>query len=164
MANTLVVDTRCAEETQELGRVVGEMAQPGDVYLLTGPLGAGKTCLTQGIARGLGVAGHVRSPSYVLMNRYPGRLTLHHLDLYRLYGPLEAWDLGLDEPLFGDGVCVVEWADRAAELFPEDCLWIGLNYAAGDSDRRLTFWASAPRYAAVLTRLAEACPAVRGVT
>ncbi len=115
---------------------MGELAQPGDIYLLTGPLGAGKTCLTQGIARGLEVSGYVRSPTFVLMSRYRGRLPLYHVDLYRLGGPEEAWDLGLDEQLFGGGVCVVEWADRASDLFPEEGLWVGLDYVEWDSAAR----------------------------
>ncbi len=134
MSSTLTIITRSPEDTRRLGHVIGEQAQPGDIYLLTGPLGAGKTCLTQGIGQGLAVAGHPRSPTFVLMNRYRGRLTLHHMDLYRIGSPLEAWDLGLDEYLEGDGVCVIEWADQAEEFFPEDSLWIGLDYAGeGDS-------------------------------
>ena len=118
-----------------MGRNIGENASAGDVFLLTGPLGAGKTCLTQGIALGLEIEGYVRSPTFVLMTRHHGRLTLHHVDLYRMGSPAEAWDLGLDEQLFGEGVCVIEWADRAAEIFPEDCLWIDLDYHQ-DNDKR----------------------------
>ena len=129
MSSSLTIITNSPEETQQVGRIIGAAAQAGDVYLLTGPLGAGKTCLTQGIAWGMGVTGHPRSPTFVLMNRYQGRLTLHHMDLYRIGSPLEAWDLGLDEYLGGNGVCVIEWADQAEELFPEDSLWIGLDYA-----------------------------------
>jgi tRNA threonylcarbamoyladenosine biosynthesis protein TsaE len=125
----LKLRTRTSEETQQVGRLIGQQAQPGDIYLLTGPLGAGKTRLTQGIAWGLGVTGYARSPTFVLMTRYQGRLTLHHLDLYRINDPLEAWDLGLDDQLSGDGVCVVEWADQAEEVFPQDALWIALDYA-----------------------------------
>jgi tRNA threonylcarbamoyladenosine biosynthesis protein TsaE len=135
----LKIQTNTPEETQQVGRIIGQQAWPGDIYLLTGPLGAGKTCLTQGIAWGLGVIGYARSPTFVLMTRYQGRFTLHHLDLYRIKDPLEAWDLGLDEQLSGDGVCVVEWADRAEEVFPEDALWIALDYAvhtqANDRDK-----------------------------
>lgn len=120
--------TSSPEATQQVGRIIGEQAQPGDIYLLTGPLGAGKTCLTQGIAWGLGVVGHPRSPTFVLITRYQGRLTLHHMDLYRISDPQEAWDLGLEEFLVGDGVCVIEWADQAEELFAEDALWINLDY------------------------------------
>ena len=127
-----------AEFTQELGKVIGETVSAGDVILLTGELGAGKTCLTQGIALGLGVQGYVRSPTFVLMTRHYGRLTLHHIDLYRMGSPAEAWDLGLDEQLFGEGLCVIEWADRAAEIFPEDCLWINLDYGPDSDSRDIT--------------------------
>ena len=135
MGATLRIQSPGHEFTQDLGRIIGEHASPGDVFLLTGPLGAGKTCLTQGIALGLGVEGYVRSPTFVIMTRHQGRLTLHHVDLYRMGSPAEAWDLGLDEQLFDEGVCVIEWADRAPEIFPEDCLWIDLDYGE-DPDRR----------------------------
>ena len=154
MAPELRIKSRGPEETQTVGRVIGERAQPGDIYLLTGPLGAGKTCLTQGIAMGLEVAGYVRSPTFVLMSRYRGRLPLYHVDLYRLGGPEEVWDLGLDEELFGDGVCVVEWADRASELFPADCLWVSLDYGENECQRVITFPQSSARYCPVLQGLA----------
>ena len=136
-----------------MGRVLGEWAQPGDVFLLTGPLGAGKTCLTQGLAWGLGVVEYARSPTFVIMTRYRGRMTLYHFDLYRINDPLEAWDLGLDEQLFGDGACVVEWADRAGELFPPDCLWIDLDYAEDGEGRTITFMETPPRYEPMLDYL-----------
>ncbi|MDA1129696.1 MAG: tRNA (adenosine(37)-N6)-threonylcarbamoyltransferase complex ATPase subunit type 1 TsaE [Chloroflexi bacterium] len=132
---TLHIKSPGPDFTNSLGRTIGEHALAGDVLLLTGPLGAGKTCLTQGIALGLGVEGYVRSPTFVLMTRHQGRLTLHHVDLYRVEGAAEAWDLGLDEQLFGEGVCVIEWADRAAEIFPEDCLWIDLDYDEKEDQR-----------------------------
>ena len=97
MHNAVTIHTNNAEETRRIGRIIGENASPGDVYLLTGPLGAGKTCLTQGIAQGLGVDGHARSPTFVLLTRYRGRLTLQHADLYRINHPAEAWDLGLED-------------------------------------------------------------------
>ena len=128
------IHTHSPEETQQVGRIMGEEARPGDIYLLTGPLGAGKTCLTQGIAWGLRVLQHARSPTFVLMTRYQGRLTLYHFDLYRIGGPLEAWDLGVEEQLEGDGVCVVEWADQAEEIFPEHALWVRLDYAAAGGE------------------------------
>ena len=84
------------------------------------------------------VEGYVRSPTFVLMTRHHGRLTLHHVDLYRMGSAAEAWDLGLDEQLFSDGICVIEWADRATELFPEDCLWIDLDYGDGPGSRNIT--------------------------
>ena len=158
MTSGLRIISGSPEETQEVGRIIGEQAQPGDIYLLTGPLGAGKTCLTQGIARGLGVTGYVRSPTFVLMSRYQGRLTLHHVDLYRIGGPLEAWDLGLEEQLSSGGVCVVEWADRAPEVFPEDAIWADLDHMGDGNQRILSFPEWPDRYNTLLSRLAAAYP------
>ena len=138
MTTSLHIESPDAEFTQALGKIIGESVSAGDVILLTGELGAGKTCLTQGIALGLGVPGNVRSPPFVLMTRHRGRLTLNHVDLYRMGSPAEAWDLGLDEQLFGEGLCVIEWADRAAEIFPEDCLWVDLDYGPDANSRHIT--------------------------
>ena len=136
------IQTESPGDTQKVGEIIGRNAGPGDIYLLTGPLGAGKTCLSQGIARGLDVPENLRSPTFVLMTRHQGRLVLHHLDLYRINEPWEAWDLGLDEQLMGDGVCIVEWADKAAELFPSESCWIELDYGPGESSRTLTITAT----------------------
>lgn len=163
MERSIHIRTNSPEETQEVGAVIGRQAQPGDVYLLTGPLGAGKTCLTQGIGRGLDVPGYVRSPTFVLMARRQGRLTLHHLDLYRIDGSAEAWDLGLDEQLLGEGVCVVEWADRAADLFPADCCWISLDYGTGEEQRTVTISNAPSRYESILRRLVDDFPVTEEV-
>ena len=88
-------------------------ASAGYVVLLNGPLGAGKTCLTQGILRGLGSDDHARSPTFVLVAEYEARLTLYHVDLYRTDGPSDIEELGIEEYLWGDGVCVMEWAEKA---------------------------------------------------
>ena len=131
MDNSINIYTDTAEATRLVGEIIGQESAPGDIYLLTGPLGAGKTCLTQGIARGLGVPGYARSPTFVLVTRYQGRLTIHHADLYRIDHPAEAWDLGLEDIMSaGEEVLIVEWADRAADIFPERSLWIDLDYAA----------------------------------
>ena len=154
----LAITTASPEETREVGRILGAQAAAGAVFLLTGPLGAGKTCLTQGLAWGLGVAEYARSPTFVIMTRYRGRLPLYHFDLYRINDPLEAWDLGLDEQLFGDGVCVVEWADRAEELFPAEALWIHLDYAAAEQGRSIAIAAVPDRYRAAVDKLAASLP------
>jgi len=156
MTRSLRIQSASPETTQELGQIIGSHAQPGDVYLLTGPLGSGKTCLTQGIARGLKVQENVRSPTFVLMTQRQGRLILHHLDLYRIEDPLEVWDLGVDEQLFGDGVCVVEWADKAADLFPEESCWIALDYGPVEDSRTVVVSATSDRFWTVLDRLADA--------
>lgn len=163
MTCSLRIRTNSPEQTQAVGRSIGEQAQAGDIYLLTGSLGAGKTCLTQGIAWGLGVTGYARSPTFVLMTQYQGRMLLHHVDLYRIGNSEEAWDLGLEEQLTGDGVCVVEWADRAAEIFPQDCLWIELSHGDSVDCRDIHFESSgessgegsAPRFKPLLANLRD---------
>lgn len=123
------------EQTHRIGRRLGELAESGDVFLLTGDLGAGKTCLTQGIAMGLGIGVPITSPTFTLLNEYTirscgGRLSLYHADLYRLdNAAVEAPDLGLDteEYLYGTGVSVIEWAEKAAALWPADHLAVRLR-------------------------------------
>ncbi len=139
--------------TREVGRILGRHARPGDIFLLTGPLGAGKTCLTQGIAWGLGVEGYARSPTFVIATRYIGRLTLHHIDLFRIEDALEAWDLGMEEYLSGEGVCVVEWADRASEIFPPESTWIALKYGEGEDERVITINVPQAEYEGLLEAL-----------
>lgn len=161
-AHSLALRTGSPEQTQRLGVAVGERARAGDVYLLSGPLGVGKTCFTQGLARGLGVDGYVRSPTFVLMTRHHGRLTLHHIDLYRIGSLEEAWDLGLDEQLFDSGVCVIEWAERAEELLPEEALWLEFNYGPDDSLREIVLDSQSPRYDDLLAHLNDLAAAFPG--
>lgn len=133
---SLTVISGSAEETLFIGRIIGENANAGDIVALTGQLGAGKTCLTQGIASGLGVSkSHpVTSPSYTLINEYPGRLTLYHFDLYRLNVLQDMEDLGCEEYLFGKGVSVIEWAEKFIDYFSDAVVSVSLTYL--DEDRR----------------------------
>ena len=133
------------EDTQKIGEVLGQTSGPGYIYLMTGNLGTGKTCLTQGIARGLEIPGYVRSPTFVMITRYVGKLVLHHIDLYRVEDSVEALDLGLEEQLFGDGVCVVEWAERAADIFPVECTRISMEYGESEMERTIVIAAPADR-------------------
>ena len=113
------------EQTQRLGVSIGEVVLPGDILLLSGDLGVGKTCLTQGIAWGLGIKEYAVSPSFVLVRELYGRLPLYHIDLYRLDHIEEIEDLGLDDYLYGRGVCVVEWAEKGLAVLPTEHLLIG---------------------------------------
>ena len=140
------VTSRSPENTQSVGRILGEHARPGDVFLLVGELGAGKTCLTQGVLWGLGLDEYARSPTFVLVSQYNGRLTLYHMDLYRLDTFDEIADLGLDEYLLGDGLSVVEWAEKAPEIFPEQHLMIQIEYL-DETTRRLTLASSDEHHA-----------------
>ena len=140
------------EQTQRLGTRLGELAQAGDVILLTGNLGSGKTCLTQGIAWGLGVKEYAFSPSFVIVREYHGRLTLYHIDFYRLDRIEEIADLGLDEYLYGKGVCVVEWAEKGMAVLPEEHLLINLSYIS-DTERSISFEPEGNRYVNLLKTL-----------
>jgi tRNA threonylcarbamoyladenosine biosynthesis protein TsaE len=131
-------------DTEALGARLGEASRPGDVLLLEGPLGAGKTVLARGIARGLGVAGEVSSPTFVLVHQHLGRLPLVHADLYRLESRAEIDALGLLE-LAEDGVLVVEWADRAPWLGVDGAARLVLTPAASETARTLVV-VSAPAH------------------
>ncbi len=117
-------------DTQALGEQLGGLLEAGDIICLYGELGSGKTVLSKGIARGLGVADEerVRSPSFVLIHRYQGRVPMYHADLYRLDGPTDIADIGLREFLAGDGVAVIEWADKLEASLPSERLDIVLAH------------------------------------
>ncbi len=133
------------EETRALGERLGRHLRRGDVVLLSGDLGSGKTCLTQGIGRGLGCRGQVNSPSFVLMNEYAGREVLYHVDLYRIEDVEELDELGLWD-YAEKGVLVIEWPERGAELLPGDGLIIELRPGEqGPRTRRLRFIARGAR-------------------
>ncbi len=142
---SLELVTHSPEETQELGRLIGQLAQPGDVLLLAGGLGTGKTCLTQGIARGLGIDDYVMSPSFVLIRELQGRLPLYHADLYRLDRIEESMDLGLDDYFYGRGVTVIEWAEKAMGIMPEGYLLVEIAFVS-DNERRFQLKPKGKRY------------------
>ncbi|MDP6510283.1 MAG: tRNA (adenosine(37)-N6)-threonylcarbamoyltransferase complex ATPase subunit type 1 TsaE [Dehalococcoidia bacterium] len=146
------VISRSAEETQRLGRLLGEQAWVGEVILLVGELGAGKTCLVQGMAQGLGVNEVVLSPSFVLLRQYSGRLPMYHMDLYRMERLNEVADLGLDDYIYGDGLSLVEWAERGTGLFPSQHLLIELEYLS-ETERRLRFHPSGGNYREAVEKL-----------
>ncbi len=112
--------TSCPEETQAFGRQLAAGLEPGDVIALIGKLGSGKTCIIQGICQGLDVADDVTSPTFTLINEYRGRLPVYHFDLYRLDVSESVLDIGFDEYIDGNGVCLIEWADKFPEILPED--------------------------------------------
>lgn len=151
---SLALISMSAEETRSLGHYLGRLAMPGDLYLLVGPLGAGKTCLVQGLASGLGISGYALSPSFVLVRELKGRLPLYHIDLYRLENPIEVIGLGLDEYFNRRGVSAVEWADRAADHLPRENLLIEITYL-GESKRQLVLRPSGERYKELMLELME---------
>lgn len=132
------METHSVEQTLALGRRLAGQLAAGDVLLLRGELGAGKSALTRGIAAGLGVTGYVTSPSFTILQVHDeGRMPLYHFDWYRLSGADELYELSLDEYLYAQGVSVVEWPDQAPDAIPERALSIGIE-TLGDSERRFT--------------------------
>ncbi len=126
-----------AEETRRMGEDLAQAMRPGDVILLRGTLGAGKSELTRGIARGLGVTETVTSPSFTILNVYEsGRIPLYHFDWYRLESAEELYELGMDEYLTGDGVAVVEWPEQCEEAVPETALEIRIR-PTGEETREI---------------------------
>ena len=129
--------TTSVEGTRELGQALAALARPGDVLVLAGDLGTGKTALAQGFAQGLGVTEQVTSPTFILARSYEGRLRLHHLDVYRLDHLQEAEDLGLAELVDDRGVTLIEWGDVIAPTLPPEHLEVRLAYGTGPDDRTL---------------------------
>lgn len=125
------VRTRSPDNTRELAASLAEQAQPGDLLLLVGDLGAGKTTFTQGFAAALGISEPVTSPTFTLAREYHGRLLLHHLDVFRLDQISEVLDLGLPELLDSDGVILIEWGDAIRQALPSDYLEVALTFVEG---------------------------------
>jgi len=154
---TIVAVTSAADATQDLGAAIAELARPGDVVLLSGELGAGKTAFVQGFGRGLGVTEPITSPTFMLARQHEGgRLVLHHLDVYRLEQMQEVFDVGLPELLDEGGVTVIAWGDAIAPALPSDYLEVRLRFGDGDDDRIIDVQAVGPRWAARTRALGQA--------
>ena len=141
-------------QTQKIGERLGGLLRGGDLVCLEGDLGSGKTCLTQGIGRGLGITASIASPTFVLISEYhvPGKpYKLYHVDLYRLQSSAEMRVLGLEDYVLGDDICVVEWAERALEILPVERLWVRLEFV-DDTHRSISLHATGPRYQALLDK------------
>jgi len=158
-SDSLTINSRSEEETVSIGIAVGAALQSRDVVLLSGELGAGKTRFVEGMTRGIGSSAETRSPTFVLVNEYFGRIMLAHCDLYRLSGPEEIGELGLDDYLERGAALAVEWPVRARSEFPREALEIHLGFGEAPDDRVLT----ATAIGDVANRLLEAMRAVTGV-
>ncbi len=137
----MTFETFCADETRNFGEQMGKTAASGSVYCLTGDLGVGKTVFTQGFAKGLDVEEkYITSPTFTIINEYEGRLPLYHFDVYRIDDISEMDDTGYEEYFFGDGVCLVEWAELIEEILPEKVKWIKIekDISKGGNYRKIT--------------------------
>jgi tRNA threonylcarbamoyladenosine biosynthesis protein TsaE len=152
----LHITTGSSCETETLGASIGKLLKPGSFLALQGTLGGGKTCLTRGVVASLAPqsAHQVASPTYAIMNCYPGNTPVYHFDFYRLAGDDDIAELGFEEFFYGDGVCVVEWSERLVELMPNDVLTLQFEFA-GDNRRLITITSSGEKADNVLKQLSE---------
>jgi len=148
--------TKSVDDTRALAREVAGFVRGGDLIVLAGELGAGKTAFTQGLAEGLDVAGPVTSPAFVLVRSYAGRITLTHIDVYRLDHLQEVFDLGIGEIVDSGGVTVVEWGDVVSPALPPDLLEIRLDHTEADDERRMSFYTVGPSWPPRMGALAKA--------
>ena len=132
----MTIETHSVSETEALGERLAKCLSSGSVVALYGDLGAGKTALVRGMARGLEIEESVSSPTFTIVNEYPGHPALFHFDLYRLKNAEELYAIGWEDYLYRDGICVVEWSENAPEAFPEDTVRVYLE-RLGETDRRI---------------------------
>ncbi|MGI9577745.1 MAG: tRNA (adenosine(37)-N6)-threonylcarbamoyltransferase complex ATPase subunit type 1 TsaE, partial [Microthrixaceae bacterium] len=148
MSTPLTASSEGVEQTRGLAAALGELVRPGDVMVLVGGLGAGKTAFAQGIGVGLGIHDTITSPTFALVQSYSGRLDLHHLDVYRLTHVNEALELGLAELLDDDAVVLIEWGDTIAPVLPHDYLEVRLGYGDSEDTRTIEFQPVGQRWGA----------------
>ena len=116
----MIYEVYSEEETKKLGYEIAKNAKAGDIFCLNGDLGVGKTVFTKGFAEGLGITEHITSPTFTIVNEYEGRLPFYHFDVYRIGDPDEMYDIGCDEYFFGEGVCLIEWAELIEDILPDN--------------------------------------------
>ena len=151
--NNLEIKSFSPKDTQSIGEIIGRNAKPGQIYLLTGNIGAGKTCLVQGILWGLDNPDYVRSPTFIIATEYTGKIPLFHIDLYRIDPPFSTEELGIDEYLYGNGITVIEWAEKAPHLFKDDHIHINIDISEEENQRNINFSYSSEIYASTINDL-----------
>jgi tRNA threonylcarbamoyladenosine biosynthesis protein TsaE len=150
--STLNFISHSPDQTKDLGNRIGQLVALGDILLLSGELGSGKTCLAQGVALGLGITDYVTSPSFVLIREYHGRLSMYHVDLYRLDNNEEIANLGLDDYFYDRGISIIEWAEKGLDVLPVEHLLIKISYLS-DTARCLKLIPRGNRYQELISKL-----------
>lgn len=136
----MIIESFCYEQTFELGKKLGQKALKGDIYCIKGDLGVGKTVFTKGVATGLGIKEDITSPTFTIVNVYEGKFTLYHFDVYRIGSIEQMEDIGYEEMFFGDGICIIEWAEIVKEIIPKEAIWIEIqkDFNKGEDYRKIT--------------------------
>ncbi len=148
----LNIITKSSEEMKNLGKEVGKLAKSGDLLAFYGELGAGKTCFIQGISRGLEVKDYVTSPSFTIVNEYQGKIPVYHFDLFRLDNTEEIFELGYEEYLYGEGLTVIEWAEKVEHFLPKEHLKIYIEFE-DRGRRKISFIPQGERFEEYLKEL-----------
>ena len=141
------------EKTREIGSKLGELLTPKSVICLIGDLGAGKTTMTQSLARALGVDDYITSPTFTIVNEYEGKMPLYHFDVYRIGSSEEMYDIGFDEYIDGDGVCIIEWANLIEDILPDEYLYIEMNYK--ETGREMILTPKGEKYEEIVKELSK---------
>jgi len=149
----LTIITKSPEETKNLGKEVGKLAKPGDLLAFYGELGAGKTCFIQGISQELEVKDYVTSPSFTIVNEYQGKIPIYHFDLFRL-NTEEILELGYEEYFYGEGLTVIEWAEKIEQLLPKEHLKIDIKFK-DLYERTISFISQGDRFDKLLKELSR---------
>ena len=148
------INLNSVQDTIKFGEKLGKLLIAGDIIFLNGDLGAGKTTLSKSIGEGLGVQEYITSPTFTLINEYEGRLPLYHFDLYRLDSYEELEELGVEDYFYGNGVCLIEWAEKFSEDLPENRLEVWINRGKTDDERYIKLKAFGDRYKKLIEELA----------
>lgn len=145
------------EDTEDIGRILGSIAQRGYIVCLEGELGAGKTQFAKGFAKGLGINEHITSPTFTIINEYNGRIPLYHFDAYRINDVEEMYEIGCDEYFFGEGVCLIEWANLIEDIIPKENIKISVSkdMEQGVYFRKITLETSGEKYEPVCRKIIE---------
>jgi len=155
MKQLLKIKVNNIKETERLGYTLGKLLTGGEVICMTGDLGAGKTTMTQSIAKGLDVDDYVTSPTFTIINEYKGRCPLYHFDVYRINDVDEMYDLGYEEYFYSDGVSIIEWADIIKEILPQERLNIEINKKDGIDNREIIIHGNGEKYINIIKLLSE---------
>ncbi|MDO5708158.1 MAG: tRNA (adenosine(37)-N6)-threonylcarbamoyltransferase complex ATPase subunit type 1 TsaE [Andreesenia angusta] len=144
------IESHSPEDTYELGIKLGENLKPGDIICLNGDLGAGKTTMTKGIAKGLKIDDNITSPSFTIVNEYYGDTDFYHFDAYRIDDIEEMYDLGYEEYFFSDGISIIEWSNMIEEILPKERLVLNIKYSKEEDKRIIEIEAYGHRYEELL--------------
>lgn len=145
--------TKSPIETEKIGFKLGNLLKRGSIVLISGELGAGKTVLTKGIAKGMGIDDYVTSPTFMIVNEHLGDIPLYHFDVYRIDDYTELYDIGYEEYFYGDGVCVIEWPEKIKPLIPKENIFIRMNMGDTFDERTIEIVSNGEKYDEVVKEM-----------